>query len=152
VQWVGGCFWREWRSYIIWSFIQCTLLYVKVNEGNQCGYSKKNAWGHEISKGTIKYWKTSVHNTVFFSVTFYCEKCTIKSSTRDTVLSTEVFQYLIDTRATGCITQLLRSKGTLERWRHGWKENDNGWNRSQKMKCEEDLCMLIHFVFSKKKQ
>jgi hypothetical protein len=36
-------------------------------------------------------------------------------------------------------------------WRHGWKENDNGWNGSQKMKCEGDLCStLIQFVFSKK--
>jgi hypothetical protein len=36
-----------------------------------------------------------------------CEKCTINLALKYTVLRTEVFQYLIDTRATGCITQLL---------------------------------------------
>jgi hypothetical protein len=65
---------------------------------------------------SIKYWKTSVCNTVFFSARFYCALLTLHVSAPfgghlevlRTVLRTEVFQYLIDTRATGCITQLLR--------------------------------------------
>jgi hypothetical protein len=42
---------------------------------------------HPVARVSIKYWKTSVRNTVFFSARFYCALLT---------LLTEVFQYLID--------------------------------------------------------
>jgi hypothetical protein len=41
---------------------------------------------HPVARVSIKYWKTSIRNTVF-SARFYCAL--------NTVLRTEVFQYLV---------------------------------------------------------
>jgi hypothetical protein len=57
----------------------------------------------------IKYWKTSVRNTVFLVLDFIVH-FSHYLALKNTVLCTEVFQYLIDTCATGCITQLLKKR------------------------------------------
>jgi hypothetical protein len=66
---------------------------------------------HPVARVSIKYWKTSACNTVFFSDRFYCALITlitIKSSTKNTVLHTEVFQYLIDADLFLCLSQVVR--------------------------------------------